>query len=266
MNRRRGNNLGFTLVELLVVITIIGMLMGLILPAVQAARENGRRATCMNNLHQLSLAAINFESSQGTFPGYQMAVGGGASGGCSWAVWLMPQLERPDLWKSMQGGGGGGVSLKVFQCPSDPPDGTVSAPSAYIANAFVFQYEQGLSTSGIADGCGQTLMISENLQSCTTSAGTIIVSGTGGHTHNWTDTTAVSSTSVGTTVYLSSVTFGTQVQGNNLVTASNGIPSSIAVASNSTQYSSAMIDNIASNHGAGSCAAFCDGHVRALAR
>ena len=71
MYRRRSDSRGFTLVELLVVITIIGMLMGLILPAIQGAREHGRRIKCVNNLHQLSLAAMNLESSQGTFPGFQ---------------------------------------------------------------------------------------------------------------------------------------------------------------------------------------------------
>ena len=117
--RRR---LGFTLVELLVVITIIGMLVALLLPAVQNARERGRQLQCLNNLKQLSLAAVSHDSSKGQFPGLTQFVKRKANeyanvnydssiqrftvvssavnpnlnsvAGLSWATILLPRLER----------------------------------------------------------------------------------------------------------------------------------------------------------------------------
>jgi prepilin-type N-terminal cleavage/methylation domain-containing protein len=63
---------GFTLVELLVVIAIIGVLVALLLPAIQAARESARRATCINQMKQLGLALLNYESARKHLPGGQL--------------------------------------------------------------------------------------------------------------------------------------------------------------------------------------------------
>ncbi len=99
----------FTLVELLVVIAIIGMLVGLLLPAVQAAREAGRRTQCSNNLKQIGLALLNFEGNNGAFPSaYRQfhaadpaAPSGTGSYGPSAFVLILPFLEYGSVFKQI---------------------------------------------------------------------------------------------------------------------------------------------------------------------
>jgi|YNPMSStandDraft_1061717.scaffolds.fasta_scaffold02295_4 prepilin-type N-terminal cleavage/methylation domain-containing protein/prepilin-type processing-associated H-X9-DG protein len=128
---------GFTVVELLVVITIIGMLMALLLPAVQSARESGRRATCLNNQRQISLALLQYEQDHGQFPGYRVRIPNLSNPNArplsaSWVVPILPFLERNDIYKNWQKGTPTAVYLKVLVCPSDPPD-AITSTSTYLS-------------------------------------------------------------------------------------------------------------------------------------
>jgi prepilin-type N-terminal cleavage/methylation domain-containing protein/prepilin-type processing-associated H-X9-DG protein len=115
--RRRG----FTLIELLVVIAIIAVLIALLLPAVQAAREAARRIQCTNNLKQLGLAVMNYESTNSCLPPQETMVIVGNSQPTSYSSWgvsarLAPYMEAGPLYAAMN------FSLKY----SDPTNTTVS--------------------------------------------------------------------------------------------------------------------------------------------
>jgi prepilin-type N-terminal cleavage/methylation domain-containing protein/prepilin-type processing-associated H-X9-DG protein len=135
--RRRG----FTLVELLVVIAIIGILIALLLPAVQSAREAGRRISCVNNLKQIGLGLHTFEQTYGRFPPGgavdQRPFGNNSFGpngwGSSWMIYILPGIEQKALYNQFvfdgtsgwPGDSGNptyrilaGLSIPTYLCPS----------------------------------------------------------------------------------------------------------------------------------------------------
>src|SRR5262245_24033088 len=97
---------GFTLIELLVVIAIIGVLVALIMPAVQAARESANRAKCQNNIKQLALAAQDYHDTFNSFPsgwyctGMVLDTTGNVIGGDNLCV---PQAAAPYMWSGLSG-------------------------------------------------------------------------------------------------------------------------------------------------------------------
>ena len=158
---------GFTLVELLVVIAIIGVLMGLLLPAVQSAREAGRRTTCANNQYQMAFAASRFSDSNGRFPGYlnrspnpndTVTVSGVATyNNCpSWPVMLLPFMERNDIFSAWSNGTLASFPyVTAFVCPSSPPDSMTSPVLAYVGNVGLFDHPT-LATGVLADALPRT--------------------------------------------------------------------------------------------------------------
>ena len=110
--RKKGNSKGFTLVELLVVIAIIGILVALLLPAVQAAREAARRMQCTNNMKQIALTTHNFHDSYGRFPsngndpiwlGHRCGDGNRVHGvdAYSWLISILPYMEKTAIYDNV---------------------------------------------------------------------------------------------------------------------------------------------------------------------
>jgi prepilin-type N-terminal cleavage/methylation domain-containing protein len=166
---------GFTLVELLVVIAIIGVLVALLLPAVQSAREAARRGQCTNNLRQIGVAIHNYESTWKTMPpGNYHGVFG------SWILHLLPQMEHQNLHQQYVNSGGihtfrnGGIryggaqnlpvttkQLPVFVCTSDTKSAQAGIISGVTFHNYVANY--GNTTRGRVSPVGTTSTGQPNL-------------------------------------------------------------------------------------------------------
>ena len=108
---------GFTLVELLVVIAIIGILVALLLPAVQAAREAARRMSCQNNLKQLGIALHNYHDTNKKFPAGMQFYGPGNNSAdrgknyrANWIIAILPYFEQQPLYDTLN------VNFPIYLC------------------------------------------------------------------------------------------------------------------------------------------------------
>ena len=188
-NRTRSKSHGFTLVELLVVIAIIGILIALLLPAVQAAREAARRLQCSNNLKQLGLGLHNYHDAFKCFPPGHTLYSSVLNDAFTWPLFLWPHVEQNALYEqndfnSNWGSCGTnaallGTVLDGFQCPSDGESEfghTCRTRNSYVANTGIghlrkevppsqqpgiFMQNKSLKFRDIRDGTSTTAGISE---------------------------------------------------------------------------------------------------------
>lgn len=187
---------GFTLVELLVVIALVGILIALLLPAIQAAREATRRTACQNNLKQLGLGMLNYESEHGTIPpGARILEDHFGRPSYGWRVEVLPFIELQSVFDLIEPQQSGGVRntapskrlYSVLICPSAEQqlgDGSLNITSHYsgVAGAYVgteffareqdvcgdlyfngmlFPADKGVRLSLVTDGTSETLLLGE---------------------------------------------------------------------------------------------------------
>jgi prepilin-type N-terminal cleavage/methylation domain-containing protein/prepilin-type processing-associated H-X9-DG protein len=194
--RATASRAGFTLVELLTVVAILGVLIGLLLPAVQAAREAARRSQCTNHQKQLALALHAYEAQHGVLPAGARAHRQPNGISIGWQVDLLPHIEQQSLYEQISPDQNGGAldhnlavySVPVFHCPAaEPPAAGLETKkgSNYVGVAGagrgaevwnledtscgdvfldgVLEYGEGSSSSRVIDGTSHTLAVGERV-------------------------------------------------------------------------------------------------------